>query len=106
MLTSEVKLSEEMPKPLMEEGHRQMVRKLTLFAALPAQGLLQSFDAGFIDKATDRSVLLKTWQKANEAYSLAGNSVRSYADTDDIQGIDDVEESRIESILKRARQYP
>ncbi len=105
MLTSEVKPSEEIPKPPIEEGHRQTVRKLTLFAALPAQGLLQSFDAGFIDSATDRNALLKSWQRASEAYNLAGNSFRSYANADDVRDIDDVEKTRIESILKRAKQY-
>src|SRR2546426_9210714 len=105
MLKQEVKPSEEIAKPPIEEGHRQTVRKLTLFAALPAQVLLQSFDAGFIDSTSDRSALLKAWQRASEAYNLAGNSFRSYANADDVRDIDGVDNTRIESILKRAKQY-
>ncbi len=106
MLAPEVKPSEELPKPSIDETHRQTVRKLTLFSSVPAQVLLQGFDAGFVARPSDRNALLKMWEKASEAYNLAGNSFRSYSTADDLRVVTGVDSIRLESILKRAKQYP
>jgi hypothetical protein len=103
MLTSETKVDPVKPHP--EEERRPTVGKLTLCSALPAQGLLQNFDAGFIASPSDRNALLKMWQKASEAYGFAGHSLRSYANADDVRVVDGVDPAKIENILRRARQY-
>lgn len=105
MLTPGVRPPDEASRPAVEEKHRTTVRKLTLFSALPAQGLLQTFDAGFVASPSDRNVLLKAWQKASEAYNFAGKSFRSYSTSDDVRVVDGVDSARIEGILKRAKQY-
>src|SRR5438876_7192834 len=105
MLSPGVKPSGEMLKTSSEESHRQTVRKLTLFSAVPAQGLLQSFDSGFVAGPSDRNALLKMWEKASAAYNLGGNSFRSYSTADDVSVVDSANSARIESILKRAKQY-
>ncbi len=105
VMTPEVRPSVEDSRPAIEEKPRTTVRKLTLFSALPAQGLLQTFDAGFVASPSDKNVLLKAWQKASQAYTVGGNSFRSYSTSDDVRAVDGVDSVRIESILKRAKQY-
>jgi hypothetical protein len=48
---------------------------------------------------------LKIWEKASEAYNLGGNPFRSYSNSDDLRVVDGVNSGRLESILKRAKQY-
>lgn len=84
---------------------RPIMKKLTMFSALPQQALLSQLDAGFIAEPTDRNVLQGLWEKANRSYSSCGPPSRSFVTRNDIRQLDGVDQSRVESLLRRVRLY-
>lgn len=84
---------------------RPTVKKLTMFSALPQQALLSQLDAGFIAEPTDRNVLQGLWEKTNKSYSSCGPPSRSFVTRNDIRQLDGVDQSRVESLLRRVRLY-
>jgi hypothetical protein len=82
-----------------------IIEKLTLFSVLPPQALLSNLESGFIAEPADKVVLQHLWEKANEAYKSIGHASRSFSDPGDFQPIENVDQSKIESMLNRIRLY-
>jgi hypothetical protein len=84
----------------------QITKRITLYSVSPVQVLLFKFDLGLIAEPLDKSTLIEMWEKANKAYSKIGTSTRSHSDEKDVRSIKNVDESKIENLLARVKQYP
>ncbi len=81
------------------------IHKLTLYSALPAQGLLAQLEMGFISEPANRERLLALWKDASQAYNNLGGPARSFLSPDDIRPVEGVDESLVENTLARIKLY-
>ena len=85
---------------------KPVVRKLTLYSAVPPQGILSQLDSGYVAEPSDKGTLLSIWEKASRVYSSELSSVRSAIGADDIRDVHDVDKRLVENVLSQAKLYP
>ncbi len=84
---------------------KPVVRKLTLYSAVPPQGILSQLDSGYVAEPSDKGTLLSIWEKASRVYSSELSSVRSAIGADDIRDVHDVDKRLVENVLSQAKLY-
>ena len=106
MQTSETKPTPTPSPPEKVVKLKPLVRKLTLYSAIPPQGILSQLDSGFIAEPSDKATLLSMWEKASQSYNSKTSADRSFVEVDDIRDVEDVDQKTIEKVLSQAKLYP
>ena len=84
---------------------RAVVTKRSLFAFLPAQALLQQFDAGYIAHPTSKDELLEAWESARKELAKLGPSSRSFFTPADYRDLVGVPSDSVEELVRRLKSY-
>ena len=87
------------------EARRLVVKKATMFSALPIQDLLSQLDAGFVAETPSRAILQELWKRASAAYATT-IPARSFLMRGDLRPLEDANGEKVQRTFDRIRPYP